>query len=282
VPDEAPHEEYLELAGGRVHLFRGGEGEPLLFLHAAGGAGEWNEFHRLLAGAGFAVIAPDHPGFGKSDDFPEVEAIDDLVYHYLDVLDALGLDRPHVVGGSFGGWIAAELAVAAPHRVGSLVLLSAAGLRLPEHPVPDLFIMTPGQLVATLFNNPPPAPPAPPEGTAPDFDAILAAYRDASALARFCWSPYMCDPKLERRLPRIKAPTLVVAPSDDRLIPVAHARRYASLIPGARFAEVAGCGHAMYFERPAEFADITTAFLAEHSLAGNTLAASGLPNGVSR
>src|SRR6516225_12048897 len=107
-------------------MFRAGEGEPLLFLHAAGGAGTWLDFHRLLAGGGFAVIAPDHPGFGKSDDFPEVEAMDDLVYHYLDLLDVLGLGRAHVVGASFGGWIAAELAVAAPHRVGSLALLSAA------------------------------------------------------------------------------------------------------------------------------------------------------------
>jgi pimeloyl-ACP methyl ester carboxylesterase len=275
VPDDAPHEEYLELAGGRVHLFRGGEGEPVLFLHAAGGAGEWNEFHGLLAGAGFAVVAPDHPGFGKTDDFPDVEAIDDLVYHYLDVMDALGLRRPHVVGASFGGWIAAELAVAAPERVGSLALLSAAGLRLPDHPVPDIFIMTPGQLAATLFHSPPapapdpPPPPPPVDGAPPDFDAILAAYRDASALARFCWSPYLCNPKLERRLHRIKAPTLVVAPSDDRLIPIAHARRYAALIGGARFTEVADCGHAMYFERPAEFAEVTTAFLAGHSLTLN-------------
>ncbi len=271
MPDDAPAEEYLELAGGRVHLFRGGVGEPLLFLHAAGGAGEWHEFHRLLAGAGFDVIAPDHPGFGKTDEFPEVEAIDDLVYHYLDVIGALGLDRVHVAGGSFGGWIAAELAVAAPHAVGSLVLLSAAGLRLPGHPVPDIFRMTPGELTATLFHDPP-APDASAASAEPDIDAMLAAYRDASALARFCWSPYMCDPKLERRLHRVKAPTLVVAPSDDRLIPVAHARRYAELIGGARFTEVADCGHAMYFERPAEFADITAAFLAGHSLA----------NGVSR
>ena len=263
MPDDAPAEEYLELPGGRVHLFRGGAGEPLLFLHAAGGAGEWLPFHRLLAGAGFDVIAPDHPGFGKTDDFPEVEAIDDLVYHYLDVMDALGLCRPHVVGASFGGWIAAELAVAAPRDVGTLVLLSAAGLRVPGHPVPDIFIMTPGQLTATLFRDPPP-PPAQP--AAPDIDAILAAYRDASALARFGWAPYLHDPKLERRLHRVKAPTLVVSPSDDRLIPAAHGRRYASRIPGARFAEVADCGHAMYFERPAEFASITTSFLAEHSL----------------
>jgi pimeloyl-ACP methyl ester carboxylesterase len=266
--NDAPAEERLELAGGRVHLFRGGAGEPLLFLHAAGGAGAWLDFHRLLAGS-FDVIAPDHPGFGGSDDFPDAEAVDDLVFHYLDVMDALGLERPHVVGASFGGWIAAELAVTAPHRVASLVLLSPAGLRLPDHPVPDIFLMPPDQLVATLFQHPPPA--GPPSAT-PDIDAILAAYRDQTALARFCWSPYLCNPKLERRLHRITAPTLVVAPAQDRLIPVAHARRYAERIPGARLAEIGDCGHAMYVERPAEFAAVTIDFVAT----------SGRPNGVSR
>jgi pimeloyl-ACP methyl ester carboxylesterase len=256
---DAPAEEHLQLSGGRVHLLRGGEGEPLLFLHAAGGAGTWLEFHRLLAG-GFDVIAPDHPGFGGSEEFAEVEAMDDLVFHYLDVMDRLGLDRPHVVGASFGGWIAAELAVAAPHRIGSLVLLGPAGLRLPDHPVADLFLMTPEQLVTTLFHDPAAAAALAP--AEPDLDFVLAQYRDLTALARFSWTPYLSNPKLERRLHRITAPTLVVAPSDDRLIPIAHARRYAELIPGARLAEVGDCGHAMYFERPAEFADITAAFLA--------------------
>jgi pimeloyl-ACP methyl ester carboxylesterase len=265
---DGPAEEHLELAGGRVHLFRGGAGEPLLFLHAGGGAGAWLDFHRRLAGS-FDVIAPDHPGFGGSDEFAEVEAIDDLVFHYLDVMDALGLERPNVVGASFGGWIAAELAVAAPHRIGSLVLLSPAGLRLPDHPVPDIFLMPPDQLVATLFQHPPPAEPPP---TAPDIDGILAAYRDQTALARFCWSPYLCNPKLERRLHRITAPTLVVVPAQDRLIPIDHAKRYAERIPAARFTEIADCGHAMYFERPAEFAAVTIDFVV----------ASGLPNGASR
>lgn len=128
---DAPAEDYLDLSGaGRVHLFRDGSGEPVLFLHAAGGAGTWPEFHARLARR-FDVIAPDHPGFGKSDEFPEAEGVDDLVYHYLDVLDALGLETAHVVGASFGGWIAAERAVAAPHRVRSLVLLSAAGCGCP-------------------------------------------------------------------------------------------------------------------------------------------------------
>jgi len=168
---DVPAGEYLQLAGGRVHVFQAGQGEPLLFLHAAGGAGTWPGYLGLLADS-FHVVAPDHPGFGGSDDFADVEAIDDLVFHYLDVIDALGLDRPHVVGASFGGWIAAELAVAASHRIASLVLLSPAGLRLPDHPVPDIFLMSPAQLVATAFHNPPPTPASP---AVPDIDAILAA-----------------------------------------------------------------------------------------------------------
>ena len=254
----APVEEQLEFPGGQVHLFRGGAGAPVLFLHAAGGAGTWLEFHELLARR-FEVFAPDHPGFGKSDDLPEVEAMDDLVYHYLDVIERLGLDRPHVVGGSFGGWIAAELAVAAPHAIGSLVLLGAAGLRLPDHPVADLFLMTPQQLATTLYHDPAKAAAFLPAD--PDLDMVLAAYRDATALARFCWTPFLSNPKLERRLRRITAPTLVAWSSNDRLIPIAHGRRYAELIPNATFTVVEDCGHAMYFEQPAEFAEIVVDFL---------------------
>jgi pimeloyl-ACP methyl ester carboxylesterase len=257
--DGAPVEEYLDFPGGRVHLFRGGTGPPLLFLHAAGGAGQWLEFHELLAGR-FEVFAPDHPGFGKSDDLPEVEDMSDLVYHYLDVIERLGLERPHVVGASFGGWVAAELAVAAPHMIGSLVLLSAAGLRLPDHPITDLFLMTPPQIAATLYNDPAQAAAFLP--AEPDIDTILAAYRDAAALARFSWTPFLSNPKLERRLRRITAPTLVAWPGNDKLIPIAHGHRYAELIPNAEFAVVKDCGHAMYFERPAEFGELTVNFLA--------------------
>jgi pimeloyl-ACP methyl ester carboxylesterase len=271
---DTPAEDYLDFPGGRVYVPRGGTGAPLLFLHAAGGAGQWLEFHRLLARR-YEVYAPDHPGFGRSDELAEVEGVDDLVYHYLDVIDRLGLERPHVVGASFGGWVAAELAVAAPHLIGSLVLLSAAGLRLPGHPIADPFIMTPRQVVETLYHDPGKAPPMPAE---PDVDMVLAVYRDMTALARFSWAPFLNNPKLERRLRRITAPTLVAWPSDDRLIPIAHGRRYAELIPNAEFAVVEDCGHAMYFERPAAFADVTVDFLARSAADP----ASGAGKGASR
>ena len=255
----APGEQYLDFPGGRVHLWRGGSGAPVLFLHAAGGAGRWHMFHDLLARR-FEVIAPDHPGFGGSDELPEVEGVDDLVYHYLDLIERLGLDRPHVVGASFGGWVAAELAVAAPGAIGSLALLSPAGLRLPEHPVADLFLMTPQQVVAALFRDTGRAAELFP--AEPGVDDILAAYRDMTAFARFVWSPFLNNPKLERRLHRITSPTLVLWPSDDRVVPIAHGHRYAELIPKAEFAVVEDCGHAMHFERPADFAGLVGDFLA--------------------
>ncbi|MFL6073322.1 MAG: alpha/beta fold hydrolase [Mycobacteriales bacterium] len=271
-PADSHHEEYLDFPGGRVHVLRGGDGPPVLFLHAAGGAGRWYPFHQLLARR-FTVYAPDHPGWGGSDELAEVEAMDDLVYHYLDVMERLGLDRPHVVGASFGGWLAAELAVAAPRAIGSLALLSPVGLRLPAHPITDLFLLTPEQVAGALFLDPAKASVLFPAD--PDVDEILAAYRDMTALARFAWVPFMSNPKLERRLHRITAPTLVAWPSDDRVVPVAHGRRYAELIPNARFATVDGCGHALYFERPEEFAALVADFLAADTASGAELSGVG-------
>jgi pimeloyl-ACP methyl ester carboxylesterase len=250
--------ERLELGGGSIQILRGGDGPPLLFLHAAGGAGAWLPFHGLLA-RHFEVIAPDHPGFGGSDDLPAVEAMDDLVYHYLDVLDRLGLERAHVVGGSLGGWIGAELAVHSPERVDRLALLGAAGLRIPGHMATDIFLMTPDQVVATLFHEPSRAAGMFPEE--PDVDFILAAYRDQAGLARYGWAPYLNNPKLERRLGRISAPTLVLWADDDQVVSLEHGRLYAERIPNATLQLVEDCGHAMYFEQTEAFANAVIEFL---------------------
>ena len=92
----------LTMGSGSISLFRAGEGRPTLFLHAAGGAGEWAPFHQLLSER-VDVIAPDHPGFGASDDLAELTTVDDLVYHYLDLLDLLELDQVIWSGRPSGG-----------------------------------------------------------------------------------------------------------------------------------------------------------------------------------
>ena len=251
--------ERLQVGTTEVRLLRAGSGPPLLFLHAAGGGG-WTPFHAELAGS-FDVLAPDHPGFDESQGSDEIEGIDDLVYHYLRLLDELEIEKAVVVGASLGGWLAAELAVHSPHRIERLVLLSPAGLRIPEAPPADLFFLPPDRLIATLFHDPAAA-----EGlfpAEPSIDDIMRAYRNNTAFARYAWRPFLNDPKLERRLYRITAPTLVVWPDDDRVIPRAHAQRYAERIADARLEVIEDCGHALYGERPDEIARVVLAFATE-------------------
>ena len=208
--------ERISLAGGALSVRRQGKGTPLLFLHDAGGASQWHgaldAWSRTLD-----VVVPDHPGFGASDELEGVDTVGDLVYLYLDLLDRLEIDRSHVAGGSFGGWIAAELAVHSPDRFRSLTLLSPVGLRIPEHPVADLFLMGPEELARALYHDEKAAAQAFPRD--PSVDDILRAYRDMGALALFAWAPFMANPKLEQRLHRVRIPTLVAWPEHDRVVP---------------------------------------------------------------
>ncbi|MCL2393313.1 MAG: alpha/beta hydrolase [Acidimicrobiaceae bacterium] len=245
----------VAMPDGEILLQQGGSGPPLLFLHG-GGAGTWGRLQDLLASS-FDVLAPVHPAFGASDEMEGVEGMDDLVYHYLDLLDRLELGRVALVGSSFGGWLAAELAVHSPQRFSELVLISPVGLRIPEHPLRDIFLMTPDERVEILFRHPERLPAPDPTDT----DAILTNYKNMMALARFGWSPFMNNPKLERRLYRVTARTLVVAPAEDRLVPRAHDERYASRIAGARLIVVDDAAHVAEMETPEAIAAPILEFL---------------------
>jgi pimeloyl-ACP methyl ester carboxylesterase len=234
----------VAMPDGEILLQRGGSGPPLLFLHG-GGAGTWGRLQDLLA-ASFDVLAPVHPAFGASDEMEQVEGMDDLVYHYLDLLDRLELPRVALVGSSFGGWLAAELAVHSPQRFSELVLISPVGLRIPEHPIRDVFLMTPEERMNILVRHPEQVPAPDPTDT----EAFLLNYKNMMALARFGWTPFMNNPKLERRLYRVTARTLVVAPAEDRLVPRAHHERYASRIAGARLVVLDDVAHVAEMEQP--------------------------------
>src|SRR5258707_6820735 len=136
-----PHStEMITVDGTTIRLLRGGSGTPVVFLHGAGGHTGWIAFLEESSQR-FAVYAPEHPGFGQSDDPPWLDSVGDLAYFYLDFLKALGLERVHLIGTSLGGWIAAEMAVRDTARLASLTLVGAVGITAQGETIPDIFRM---------------------------------------------------------------------------------------------------------------------------------------------
>lgn len=223
-----------------VHLLRGGRGEPLLVLHPEFASGRWFPYHDDL-GQHFQVFAPDHPGFGRTPRPDWFEDIEDFAIFYADFIDSFGWASVRVVGLSFGGWIAAELAALFPERVRRLVLIGAAGLRVEGEQRFDLFARPFEETLQHFFFAPDrwlqllPTEPGP--------DVILRMYKEATTLARVSWNPYLYDPKLERRLRRVRCPTLIVWGEQDRFLSPAHGRAYAKAIPQGKLELVADCGH---------------------------------------
>lgn len=255
-----PQERTIMAGDYQVRVFEAGAGEPLLFLHSAGGPGLWTEGIDRLA-QHFHVFLPDHPGFGPSPLPDWLTGMDDMVFHYIEVLEALGLRGPvHVAGASFGGWIAAELATFHSERVKKLVLIDAAGLRIPEVPMPDIFRLPPQDILPLVFHDLSKAVAVMPK----DFgiDTMVQMFHDRSALARLSWNPYLHDPKLRRRLRHAaNVPTLIVWGQQDRLIPPVYAEEYQRLLPSARISYIDQCGHDPTIEQPEAFAHAVVEFL---------------------
>ena len=202
---------------------------------------------------------PRHPGHGGSPAAEWIEHISDLAFHYLDVLDMLGLERAHLVGASFGGWIAAEIATMASHRLQSLVLIDPVGIRVDGWIYPFLFGMDMPELVSTVFHNPMAALAlAPPDQS---IDTLALQYRQGAALARVAWNPHLYNPLLRRRLARISTPTLLCWGAHDKIAPlVPCGQTWAREIPGARLAVFDESGHVPHLEEPAGVAEAIAEF----------------------
>lgn len=256
----APKEELFKVAGRDIQLFSGGDGPPLLYFHGAG-VYWWLPAHDRLA-ARHRVLIPVHPGFGRSPAHEEVETMDDLVFHALDVMDALRLDRPDVVGLSLGGWLAAELAVRHPERIARLVLVDAAGTRVPGVERPDLFLCSPPKARELLFADPTSALATSAVPDMPPPDRVETALRGREAAARLLWNPHVQYRKLTSRLGRVKAPTLIVWGAQDRLLPLPLGEAYRRGIPGATLTLIEECGHLPPLEQPERFAEAVLKFLA--------------------
>ena len=251
-----------EIAGARIEILERGQGRPLLFLHPGIGIDATAPvLDRLAARA--RVIAPSHPGFGRSEQPKQMTTVDDLAYFYLDLMEALDLRNVVLVGVSFGGWIAAEIAVKSTERIGHLVLADALGIKIGDREtrdIADIFALTEAQFNERAYFDPAAAKrdyPALPEAE------LVAIARNREAMARYGWSPYMHDPKLKGRLRRIRVPTLVLWGAADRIAAPDYGRAYAAAIPGARFMLMERAGHFPHLEAPDDFARSVLAFAAE-------------------
>ena len=250
----------ISVAGKKTQLTRGGEGPPLVYLHSAGGETEWMRFHEGLAKS-FSVYLPAHPGFANSQGLEEVRDIYDLAWHYVDLLDELGLEKVPLVGFSLGAWIAMELAILRPERVSHLVLVNAAGVRLADTPMGELFVDDFDKMRKLLFFNPdsPVVKEAMPLST--DDPRIVQWLRAREATARVAWNPYLHNPRLPAHLRRIACPTLVLWGRQDRLFPLLYGEYLAGAIPGAKLEVFDECGHMLPFEKSGRFVESTTRFL---------------------
>lgn len=256
----------------KIDIRETGKGEPLVYLHGfadvhAAAVG-WLPFHEELAKS-FRLIAPAHPGCAGTEEDELIENIDDVAFHYIELLDQLELEHVNLAGTCFGGWIAAELAVRHPERIQKLALIGASGLFVPGKPIGDLFWEVQSEnmtqyrgLRRLLFAQ---ANSTEALGLIPDGRAAMEVELSRYKAMRFCSRvgfspPYFYNRKLEQRLSRYRGPALIVWGEQDHMVPLEHARAYHAGLKGSKLAILPGCGHSAHVEKPQESAELLRSF----------------------
>ena len=268
--------ETVKTRAGRLSTLHAGLGDPVVCLHGLGGT-KISFLPTVAALAGrFRIIAVDLPGFGDSD--KPLGAPYDAPYFARSVvalLDALGLERVHLVGNSMGGRVALEVGLRHPERVRRMVLLSSslawrrprqwAGVLRYVRPELGFLQLTPRGLVEGIVRR---LIPGGNSGwTAAGVDEFLRAYltpRGRVAFYAAARAIYMEEPDGEDgfwpRLCALQAPALFVWGRKDQVVPAAFARHVAEALPNAEHVEL-DCGHVPQLERPRETHQAIARFL---------------------
>ena len=252
----------LRVQGIELEVLRRGKGRPILALHGFDTIDPTAPFLDLLARHG-EVIAPSSPGFGQSPRPKDFDKVYDLVHLYLAALDALSGDKVTLLGFSFGGWLAAEVASACGHRLDKLVLVDPLGIKISDRETPDIldiFNKSPEEVRRRSWHDP--------DTFAPDYNAmsdegLVIHARNREALCLYAWHPYMYNPQLPRWLGCINAPTLLVWGASDGVVTPDYGRAYARLTTGSQFALIEAAGHHPEIEQPEAFVERAAAFLEE-------------------
>ena len=240
-----------------------GSGAPVVYLHPAGGPA-WDPFLDALA-EHHTVYAPDHPGTGDTarDAIHRVPGLWDLVLIYDELFDRLGLAPVPLVGASFGGMVACEIAAHRRNAISALVLLDPIGLWRDDAPVAQYMTMMPEELASILFHDP--------QGPAAQAALALPSEHGERAVAiadlvwalgatgKFVWP--IPDKGLARRLHRVTAPALVVWGQEDRLVAPLYAQEFADRLGDARVEIIPAAGHVPQLERLDVVAPLVLDFL---------------------
>lgn len=265
--NEMIKERTVELSTVKAHFFEAGQGYPTIFLHGLGftsGGEDWFPCIKEGLAESVHVFATDQLGWGAGDRPDWRYSFSYLVDHVRELQDALGLEKTNIVGHSLGGWVGATLAYESPDRVNKLVLVANAGLN--PNPPPNL----------AAFK-------------APSHDDIVAGLQDIKdddlrnvmieARQRNANTPGAVDAYLklaemfqdmdmrrrhylERRLPFIKVPTMLVYGEQDLIYPPVEGRElFRTRIPNVRYELLPDTGHFIPTQRPKELTALLRDFL---------------------
>lgn len=247
-----------------------GSGPPLLLIQGVHPIAADAAFVEPLAGRR-TVIAPSAPGFGASPRAPDCDTMYDVINAFRAAIDAVPPGPVDIIGFSWGGWIAAELAVAGCARLRRLVLVDPVGIKVgprDQRDIAHFFNTHPEELLRRAWHDPAARPPgvhglgwhATIDETMTDPEMVTLA-RNWDSLCLYAWTPHMFNPRLADWLHRIRVPTLVLWGDNDRIVTPAYGRAFADRIPGAVFDTIAEAGHHPEYEQPAAFAERVAAFL---------------------
>jgi pimeloyl-ACP methyl ester carboxylesterase len=218
----------------------------------------------------YRVLVPTLPGFGDSERPDHCDSADDLVHLCLGLLERENLQDVTLVGCSFGGWIAAEAVVWRPGRIGRLIFVDALGIRVggpTDRDIADLFVVGFDDRRALLFHDPEKGGALPPEMTE---EELIPRLRSEEASVVYGWEPYMCNPKLRRRLGAVTAPACVIWGAEDRVVETNYGRAFAQALPNSTFEVLSDAGHNAHIEQPEAFLELVQQFVTEHSTPSRT------------
>jgi pimeloyl-ACP methyl ester carboxylesterase len=253
-------EHFITVADATIQVTRHGNGPPLMLLPGEeafeGGASVVDQL-----AASHEVITLWPPGFGKSNRPDWITNVDDIAYLYLDVLKKLQLHDVPVVGFSLGGWIAAEMATKDQSRIAKLVLVAPYGIKVGgpmDRDIQDIWTLPPEKVAALKWFD---AAKGKRDFKSMPDDELAIVARNTESFARFCWQPYMHNPKLKHRLHSISVPTLLIWGERDGIVTTDYGEAYRRLIPGATLAVISEAGHLPHIEQPTAFMKALGKFL---------------------